>query len=397
MQPDSIGGVMLDFTRKGGEMDSAGSDYQSVHSAGFSRRGFLAKTSCFGAFYAVAKLIPLPTLAAELASDSRVSQTPLVDKGFASVRKVGSGLYATISDPSKGMTTICNGGFLAGKDGALLIEGFTTPAGALFQMDALRMVSQVPVKGALDTHYHFDHSMGNSFYGVNGVQLWAHATAAKRIMDSYAPLQGVDKEAALGPFEKRVKEAKSDVERQHAQSDLNAVTGVYQAANATVLGLPNRPIDPAKLPMSIDLGGLTAVLESYPGHSGTDMIVRVPNQNVVYTGDLLFSGWYPVCFDEKATISGWRDTLKKFAAFDQDTLFVPGHGQICGQEGVASLREVFDDIAGQAEKMYKAGVPAEEAQHRYAVPDKFKNFPVFAWGFTIGPAITKLYAEWQAK
>ena len=131
--------------------------------------------------------------------------------------------------------------------------------------------------------------------------------------------------------------------------------------------------------------------------SGTDMIVKVPEQNVVYTGDLLFSGWYPVCFDEKATISGWRDTLKKFAALDKDTLFVPGHGQICGQEGIASIREVFDDIAGQAEKMYKGGVPAEEAQHRYVVPDKFKNFPVFAWGFTIGPAITKLYAEWGAK
>jgi glyoxylase-like metal-dependent hydrolase (beta-lactamase superfamily II) len=112
---------------------------------------------------------------------------------------------------------------------------------------------------------------------------------------------------------------------------------------------------------------------------------------------LLFSGWYPVCFDEKATISGWRETLKKFAALDKDTLFVPGHGQICGQEGIASIREVFDDIVGQAEKMHHAGVPVEEAQHRYVVPEKFKNFPVFAWGFTIGPAITKLYAEWQAK
>jgi len=388
---------MIDFTGKGCEAAASGGGLQAESSLPFSRRSFLIKTSCFGAFYAVAKLISLPALAAELADDSRVSQTPLVDKGFALVRKIGNGLYATISDPSKGNATLCNGGFLAGKDGALLIEGFTTPAGAAFQMDALRMVSQVPVKGALDTHYHFDHSMGNSFYGANGVPLWAHATTAKRMVDSYAPLQAADKEAVLGPYEKRIKEAKSDAERAHAQTDLNAVTGLFQIANASLLSLPNHPIDPAKLPMSIDLGGLTAVVESYPGHSGTDMVVRVPDQNVVYTGDLLFSGWYPVCFDERATISGWRNTLKKFAAFDKDTLFVPGHGQICGQEGIASIREVFDDIAGQAEKMFKAGVPAEEAQHRYAVPDKFKNFPIFAWGFTIGPAIAKLYAEWQAK
>jgi cyclase len=362
----------------------------------FSRREFLAQTSCFGTFYALAKLIPLPVLAAELAGDSRVSQTPLVDKGFASVRKIGNGLYSTISDPSKGLTTLSNGGFLIGKDAALLIEGFASPAGASFQMEALRMVSQIPARAALDTHYHFDHSMGNSFYGANAVPLWAHAAAAKRIVENYSPLQGADKDAVLGPFDKRVKDAKSDAERAHAQSDLNAVTGLFQIANSTVLGLPNHPLDPAKMPLSIDLGGLTAVLESYPGHSGTDIVTRVPDQNVVYTGDLLFSGWYPVCFDEKATISGWRETLKKFAAFDKDTLFVPGHGQICGQEGIASIREVFDDIAGQAEKMYKAGVPAEEAQHRYVVPDKFKNFPIYAWGFTIGPAITKLYAEWKA-
>jgi glyoxylase-like metal-dependent hydrolase (beta-lactamase superfamily II) len=373
------------------------SDPEAVNSRGYSRRKFLAHTSCFGAFYAVAKLIPLPALAAELASDSRVADLPIVDKGFASVRKIGNGLYATISDPSKGNTTLCNGGFLAGKDAALLIEGFETPAGASFQMDALRMVSQVPVKGALDTHYHFDHSMGNSFYGANSVGIWAHAAAAKRIVDNYGPLQGADKEAVLGPFEKRVKDAKSETERQHAQSDLNAITGVFQIANASILALPNHPIDPAKSPLTIDLGGLSAVIESHTGHSGTDLIVRVPEQNVVYTGDLLFSGWYPVCFDEKATVSGWRATLAKFAAFGKDTLFVPGHGQICGQEGIASIREVFDDIAGQAEKMYKAGVPVEEAAHRYVVPDKFKNFPIFAWGFTIGPAITKLYAEWRAR
>jgi glyoxylase-like metal-dependent hydrolase (beta-lactamase superfamily II) len=239
--------------------------------------------------------------------------------------------------------------------------------------------------------------MGNAFYGANGIPLWAHASVAERIIESYAPLQRADKAAVLGPLEKRVQDAKSDTERQHSQSDLKAITELFQVANSSLLALPNHPLDPAKLPISIDLGGLTAVLESYPGHSGTDIIVRVPDQNVVYTGDLLFSGFYPVCFDEKATISVWRDTLKKFASFDKDTLFVPGHGQICGQEGIASIREVFDDIAEQAHKMYQAGVPADEAQHRYAVPDKFKNFPIYAWGFTIGPTVAKLYVEWQAK
>jgi hypothetical protein len=64
----------------------------------FSRRRLLAGASCIGAFYASAGLTPLPVLAADVADDARVSKTPLADKGFASVRKVGDGLYATISD-----------------------------------------------------------------------------------------------------------------------------------------------------------------------------------------------------------------------------------------------------------------------------------------------------------
>src|ERR1700752_2600605 len=117
---------MIDFSTKSGAAAGSGSDRQAVNSLTVSRRSFLVKTSCFGAFYAVAKLIPLPALAAELAGDSRVSPTPIVDKGFASVRKIGNGLYSTISDPSKRLTTLSNGGFLIGKDAAFLIEGFAS-------------------------------------------------------------------------------------------------------------------------------------------------------------------------------------------------------------------------------------------------------------------------------
>jgi glyoxylase-like metal-dependent hydrolase (beta-lactamase superfamily II) len=222
---------------------------------GYSRRQFLTQASFFGGFYTIAGAIPFPAMAASLFDDPRIASAPVVDAGFASVRKIGEGAYATISDTSKGLTTMCNGGFVFGKDAALLLERFVTANGAAFQMSGLRKVSQVPAAGALDTHYHFDHSCGNSFYGANGIQLWGHAAVGKRITESYEPMQALEKSAILGGVEKRMQEAKSDAVKQHAQSDMNALSGVVDIVKKTTLTLPNRPLDPAKLPLNVDLGG----------------------------------------------------------------------------------------------------------------------------------------------
>jgi len=362
-----------------------------------SRRNFLAQTSYLGAMYAAASMIPLRALAGKLAQDPRISATPVVDKGFASVRKIGNGLYATISDTSNGLQTMCNGGFLVGNDGAMAIEGFVSAAGAAFQLEALHSISQVPIKGALDTHYHFDHSMGNAVYGAHGIPLWAHAATARRIYESYGPWQSMDKAAVTAPLEKMVASAKSETAKKHLQGDLATLGNLYDMVNAAQLALPNHSFDPAKLPHKVELGGVTAVIEHYPGHSGTDMIVRVPDQNVVYTGDLFFNGYFPITFDEQATISGWRATLKTFASWDKDTLFVPGHGQLCGQEGIAMFRSTFDDIEEQAMKLHKSGVPVDEAQHQYVIPEKFSKLAVFTWGFSIGPTIQKMYVDWDKK
>jgi glyoxylase-like metal-dependent hydrolase (beta-lactamase superfamily II) len=366
--------------------------------ASVSRRRFLTDAGRLSALYTMAGALPFPAAAlGKMMDDLRIAQTPVVDAGFASVRKIGEGLYATISDTSKGLSTMCNGGLLIGKDAALLVEGFVTSNGAAFQLDTLRKVSQAPAAGAVDTHYHFDHTLGNAYYAGNGIQLWAHSAVPQRIATSYAPMQGEDREAFLVPFEKHLKDASSEAAKQHAQSDLNSVGNVFDLVNKSALTLPNRLLDPAKLPLNVDLGHFPVVIETYPGHSGTDIVVRVPDQKVAYVGDLLFNGAYPATFDEKCTISGWRATLKTFASWDKDTIFVPGHGKLCGQEGVQHEREVFDDLAEQAEKMYKAGVPVAEAADRYVIPEQYKAMPIWAWGFCIGTAIKKLYAEFGAK
>ncbi len=359
-----------------------------------TRRSFLTSTSCLGVALWAARAFPASAMAAEVAGDGRVSPQPLADKGFASVRKIGDGVYATISDVSKGLETLSNGGFIVGSEAALLIEGFRTPAGASFQHAALRQVSAVPVHAALDTHYHFDHTLGNGFYGAQGIAIWSHEKTAPLMVERYGSEQGHDHTARLGPIEKRIANAAGAAAREHAEGDLKALKLVYESIDAAVLSLPNRPLEPSKLPLTVDLGGIRAVIEAYAGHTPGDLVVRLPERNIVFTGDLVFNGLYPATFD--ANMSGWRKALETFSGYDKETLFVPGHGPLCGPEGISTLRAVFDDLAGQAERMYKAGIPVDEAQQRYAVPDRFKGFGIFAWSFCVGPAIAKFYDEFKA-
>src|SRR5260370_33538403 len=92
----------------------------------FSRRQLIVRASSPSVLIALANVVPASAAAADSTVDSRPSASPLVDKGFASVRKIGAGVYATISNPSKGFQTTCNGGFLVGKNGAFLIEAFNS-------------------------------------------------------------------------------------------------------------------------------------------------------------------------------------------------------------------------------------------------------------------------------
>ncbi|MGH9678709.1 MAG: MBL fold metallo-hydrolase [Candidatus Acidiferrales bacterium] len=364
-------------------------------SSPLSRRNFLAGAASIGAFYAATDAAALPALAEPLPGDSRSAQQLIASLPYASIRKIGNGAYATIADRSGGLQARCNGGFLIGRDAAVLIEGFQTTMAAQFQLDTVRSVTQLPVRAALNTHWHFDHTLGNSIYGGAGIPIWAHADVPARMTSYYTKWQAESLETFLIPWEKRVSDARTDSQREHARSDVKALSGMFVPVSQTVLGLPNHPLDPAKMPMKIDLGGLTIVIEHYIGHTDTDLIFRVPEQNIVYAGDLLTGGQFPVNINGYP--SKWRETLAKFATFDKDTLFVPGHGQMCGLEGVAAMRSCFDDVAEQAEKCYKGGIPVEEAVERYVVPEQFKSYLQFSWGFTVGRTFEQFYAEWSGK
>jgi cyclase len=131
------------------------------------------------------------------------------------------------------------------------------------------------------------------------------------------------------------------------------------------------------------------VIEPHPGHTPTDLIVRIPDRDIVFTGDLLFYRSYPVSFD--ADLVEWRKILDTFLGYGPQMRFIPGHGEVCGIEAVRQHIDLMEDIHSYAAKMKAAGMALDEAKRRYIIPARFREFEVFSWSWTIGAVIERYY------
>jgi len=317
-------------------------------------------------------------------------ETPLLDKGFARVTQIEPGVYVTIADVSKGPQCGSNGGVIVGRDAVLIVEGHMQPAGAALEIEVARMVSKAPVRGAVDTHFHLDHTFGNIAYAEQRIPILAHDKVTPLMKKYYAEVKGVDKAPLLAPAEKKIAQAVDARDKQHKEGDLETLKWVYGAIDSTTLAFPTESLAPAQLPKRIDLGGLTAILEFHPGHTVTDLIIRVPEHDIVFTGDLLFNRSYPVSID--ADMIAWRKVLDQSAGFDRRTRFVPGHAAVCGLDTVREQAALMDDLRGHAEKMIRAGASAEEAERQYVAPKPFQDFRLARWDFTVGAAMRSYFA-----
>jgi cyclase len=314
---------------------------------------------------------------------------PIFDRGFATVTQIAEGVYATVADMSKGPQCGSNGGVIAGRDAVLIVEGHFQPAGAAFEIEVAHAVAKAPIRAAVDTHFHFDHSFGNIAYTDAGIPVMAHEKVGSLMKEQYAALQGVDKTPLLRRAEQKAKNAAGAVDRERKLADLEKIKLMYSAIDAATVAYPTEPLREGDLPKRIDLGGLTAIIEFHLGHTPTDLVIRVPERNVVFAGDLLFYRAYPVSVD--ADMIAWRKVLDRFASYNRQTQFVPGHGPIGDVQIAREQADLMDDLRAHAETMMRKGASVDEAERRYVVPDAFKTYRLSAWGWTIGPAMHSYY------
>jgi cyclase len=107
------------------------------------------------------------------------------------------------------------------------------------------------------------------------------------------------------------------------------------------------------------------------GHSSATCLVYLPEDNVVFSGDLVFSRQHPTM--DFAETKQWLSALNQLRKMPADRI-VPGHGSICDKEATYPLSDYIRDIRAMVRKNFQAGRSKSETSST-VIPEFFEFFP----------------------
>lgn len=87
-------------------------------------------------------------------------------------------------------------------------------------------------------------------------------------------------------------------------------------------------------------------------------MVWVPEDSVLFAGDILFIEGHPILWE--GPVDNWIRALDRILDMDP-AVIVPGHGPITDRRGVARLRDYFTTLKAEVQKRFDAGLDAVEA------------------------------------
>src|SRR6266704_6892552 len=247
--------------------------------------------------------------------------TQKADEDFQLV-KVAEGVYAAIAKP--GGLASGNAGFVIGDDGVLMFDTFFTPAAIEELICEIQSLTKLPIKYAVNSHYHLDHTGGNQVLVERGIPIIAHdnvliwqTTKNKRFLPAPEDLQKRKADAA-----KQLSETPEDQKDKRAQLERQ----IHRLDAMMTIKLTNPTVTFGSGLVHLYLGKREVVLFTLPGHTGGDVLAYVPDANVVFTGDMGWSKTLPNLID--ATVNDWIPTLDRITSQYPTAKFIPAHGEV---------------------------------------------------------------------
>jgi cyclase len=262
------------------------------------------------------------------------------DDGSPYVDRLADGVYAYVQPDGGWMVNNC-GVVVDARGTAVMVDTTSTERRNRAVLAEVARVSTGSPRAVVNTHHHPDHTYGNGFLPAETVVI-GHERCREEVL-------------AAGLEATRV---------------ITAPDYGNLVVRAPDLTFENR---------------LTLHLEDFPvelhhagrAHTSNDVVVWLPEQRVLFAGDLAFAGGQPFLLE--GSVSGFRSAIAQLRAFAPEVL-APGHGPVCRGDQVGVLLDDLDAyvacVAEVAAQSYAAGLtPLEAAQ-------KHRDNPYSGWAET---------------
>jgi glyoxylase-like metal-dependent hydrolase (beta-lactamase superfamily II) len=233
---------------------------------------------------------------------SQLNRVPLVQPELA--RQIAPGIIVI---PDQRLDLVPNSGIVIGADAVLVIDcGLGRENGKRVLRKAMEVAGEKPLL-LTNTHFHPEHAFGAEVFKGHATII-TNTTQADELQEKGAFYLALFRD--LGP-------------------------GVREALEGVEIVMPDETYQGEKV---IDLGGKQVVLRELPGHTRGDQIVFLPDEQVLFTGDLVENRLFPIFFDQDASVKQWVEALAHMIHLSP-AMVVPGHGEV----GTVELLREFQD------------------------------------------------------
>ena len=272
------------------------------------------------------------------------SQGDLAEKTI-SFTQIGDGLYAFTAEGDP------NSGVIIGDDSVMVVEAQATPRLAQKVIDCIRQVTDKPISHVVLTHYHAVRVLGASAFGAGQVIM---SEAARNMV---------------------VERGQEDWD-----SEFQRFPRLFQG-HESIPGL-TWPTTTFNGKMTVWLGKRRVdILQLGRAHTAGDAVIHVPDQNVMFTGDIVEA--HSACYCGDGHFADWGNTLEAIRAYDLAAI-APGRGDaVQGRQAVnAALdrtRDFVESTYRPVARIVARGGSLREAWDavRAECDPKFMNYAIY--------------------
>jgi cyclase len=341
---------------------------------GFSFIAVITLSLCAGATAAVFNVNRAGGLSNAVAAggpaDQPQNQKSPAEAGDFEIQKLSEGVYAAVRRQPPLFSFDPNNVFIINDDDVIVVDANASLTATKELLAALRKLTGKPVKYVVNTHWHDDHIVGNQVWreAFPGAEFIGHASALKDRPTTGAAnrrgmLEGGKAYAARlrGLVEQNKSLAGTPITEEERVNYLGDVAWLERAlaeAHDVKIMLPTLAIEDR---LTLHRGARVIDIRHLGrGHTGADLIVHLPREGVLITGDLVV--WPIPLIGSTSYPAAYSATIEKLLTLPAN-IIVPGHGPVMrDQEYIKLLSRLLLSLKEQTAAAVARGETLEQAR-----------------------------------